>query len=82
MLRKLVSAIIFNNTCLAQFNIIIDAQKDTFYNHLISPDEGYIAISHNDYLPYNGPKPDNDVDLSAQLWMAWDSTYFYCYVEV
>jgi hypothetical protein len=62
------------------FSITIDGQKDAWYNQLTGPDEGYIHIPsfmHND----NGA-PDNDKDLSADLWVAWDTDYLYVYEEV
>ena len=58
-------------------SFIFDAEKDVFYNQLRSPDEGYLTISHTDFLPSSGPKPAGDKDLSAKIWMAWDSSYFY-----
>ncbi len=84
MLKKISYVLIifstFANICLAQ--ISIDAQKDPIYNKSSSADQGYLSISHSDFLPYNGAKPTNDADLSAQIWMSWDSTYFYLYAEV
>jgi hypothetical protein len=65
----------------AQFEIKIDAEKDAFYNTLTGPDDGLLwipSIAYND----NGVPPDDDWDLSAYLYSAWDSTYFYVYEEV
>jgi hypothetical protein len=62
------------------FAITIDGQKDDWYKQLTGPDNGYIHIPgsmHND----NGA-PDNDEDLSAYLWVAWDADYLYIYEEV
>jgi len=62
--------------------ILIDAQKDSFYTQLSGPEEGYLYIPHTDFLPRSGPQPRSDADLSAKVWMAWDSTYFYLYAEI
>jgi len=78
----LLILLILSTTCLAQISISIDAQKDPFYNQLSSSAEGYLTILHSEFLPSNGPSPDGDTDLSAQVWMAWDSIYFYFYTEV
>ncbi|RQW02925.1 DUF4397 domain-containing protein [candidate division KSB1 bacterium] len=62
------------------FKIVIDAEKDAFYDELAGPDDGYLQIrwfAHN-----NNGKPDNDEDLSAKLWASWDETYLYLYEEV
>ncbi|OGC02293.1 hypothetical protein A2V82_14705 [candidate division KSB1 bacterium RBG_16_48_16] len=67
-------------TSFAQLNIAIDGQKDDFYKTLTGPDDGHLWIpsaAGND----NGI-PDDDWDLSAYLWSAWDETYFYVYEEV
>jgi serine phosphatase RsbU (regulator of sigma subunit) len=85
---KLYISILLLSFCLhlqtirADLPIKIDAQKDSFYEQLSDPDEGYIHISHAEFIPFNGPKPSGDADLSAHVWMAWDSTYFYFYAEV
>ncbi len=71
-----------STTGLAQLSISIDAQKDPFYNQLHSPAEGCLTLLPSDFIPSNGPKPGGNGDLSARVWMAWDSTYFYFYTEV
>ncbi len=63
-----------------EFNIVIDAEKDEWYNTLTGPDDGFIHIpwmAGND----NG-YPEDEWDLDAHFWCAWDETYFYCYEEV
>jgi hypothetical protein len=65
----------------AQFEIKIDAEKDAYYNTLTGPNDGWLwipAAAAND----NGTGVDNDEDLSANLYSAWDSTYFYIYENV
>src|SRR3990172_6950219 len=59
---------------------VMDAKKDDFYKQLTGPDDGYLQIR---WFSYNtNGKPDNDADLSAQYWTAWDETYLYLYEEV
>lgn len=60
--------------------IMIDAQKDPFYDGLTGPDDGWVYIPHQQYNT-NGA-PENDLDCSANLWVAWDDTYMYFYEEV
>ncbi|MCK6562062.1 SpoIIE family protein phosphatase [candidate division KSB1 bacterium] len=67
---------------LAQFAITIDAQRDSFYQQLTGPSEGFLVIPHDEFLPLSGPRPAGDADLSAQAWAAWDEDFFYFYVEV
>jgi regulation of enolase protein 1 (concanavalin A-like superfamily) len=62
------------------FNMVIDAAKDAWYNVLTGPDDGYLSVSAAAYNT-NG-QPDNADDLSAMMWTAWDSTYLYMYEEV
>ena len=61
-------------------DITMDAERDDFYNTLTSPDDGYIYL---DYTSWGtGSLPDDNIDLSAFAWFAWDSTYLYAYFEV
>jgi hypothetical protein len=64
------------------FQITIDAQKDAFYNTLTGPDDGYFFVPSDAFIEGNGAMPDDDIDLSAFVWSAWDDTYLYFYVEV
>jgi hypothetical protein len=64
------------------FEIKIDAQKDAFYNTLTGPEDGHIYIPPDAFIAGNGAMPDDEIDLSAQVWSAWDDTYLYFYVEV
>ena len=60
--------------------IVIDAEKDAWYDALTGPDDGYLQIqyfSHN-----NNGTPDDNADLSAKFWASWDDTYLYIYEEV
>jgi serine phosphatase RsbU (regulator of sigma subunit) len=65
-----------------QFSIAIDARKDSFYMKLTGPADGYVHVPHTDFLPVSGPKPAGESDLSADVWFAWDESYFYMYAEV
>jgi len=68
--------------CAADPDIKIDAQQDSFYTSLGGPENGFLIITHEDYLPISGPRPDDDRDLSGMIWMAWDPVYFYVYAEI
>ncbi len=60
--------------------IVIDGLKDTFYNALTGPNDGYLQI--RSYAYNNNGAPVNDADLSAKIWTAWDDQWFYLYEEV
>ncbi|RPH97971.1 MAG: T9SS C-terminal target domain-containing protein [Calditrichaeota bacterium] len=62
------------------FEMVIDAVKDPWYNYLMGPDNGYVYMPAATYNT-NG-QPDNNADLSASLWTAWDENYLYIYEEV
>ncbi len=47
----------FSTSSFANLNINIDAQKDSFYFQLDTPDEGYLQLNHTEFLPFCGPKP-------------------------
>ncbi len=82
-LRLLVlSQFLLCTTGVGQFSISIDALKDTWYSQRTTLAEGYIHLSPSDFLPLSGPKPDDESDLSADVWVAWDEKYFYLYAEV
>jgi len=72
----------FIGICRAQFSISIDGKKDPFYDQLQDPNNGYLYISNSDFLPLSGPMPSTDSDLSASVWVAWDTEFFYIYAEV
>lgn len=64
-------------------DIVMDAQKDDFYNTLTGPDDGWIHIpytANNDNNSWG--MHDDEYDLSANFWCAWDETYFYWFEEV
>ncbi len=62
------------------FNLVMDAQRDEWYNSLTGPENGHV------YIPYEavgtGTMPDDEIDLSAWVWFGWDEEYLYCYTEV
>jgi hypothetical protein len=60
--------------------IIVDGNKDAFYNSLTGPSDGYLQIRSCSYSDNGAPK--SDADLSAKVWTAWDPTWFYLYEEV
>jgi hypothetical protein len=67
------------NVYAQEFNITIDAEKDAFYNTLTGPDDGWLWIPS---ISWTNGQPDNDADLSANYYSAWDDTYLYIYEEV
>jgi hypothetical protein len=76
-------------TGLGQTQLIrVDGIKDKFYNRLTGPDDGFIQMryftnSDNGRAMGDGAaNGDRDADLSAKLWTAWDTTYWYIYEEV
>ena len=74
-----VIAFTFGNVAFA-LDLVMDAERDDFYNTLTGPEDGYIYL---DYTSWGtGSLPDDNIDLSAFAWFAWDTTYFYAYFEV
>lgn len=63
-------------------DIVMDAQKDDFYNTLTGPDDGWVYIGIEAADPAMTMLPDDEYDLSANCWLAWDTDYLYCYAEV
>jgi len=59
---------------------VIDGEKDDFYGTLTGPDDGYLELKS--YAFNNNGIPAGDADLSAKVWTAWDSEWFYLYEEV
>jgi hypothetical protein len=60
--------------------IIVDGAKDSFYGGLTGPANGYLQF--RSYAWNDNGKPSNDADLSAKIWTAWDSEWFFLYEEV
>jgi hypothetical protein len=60
--------------------IIVDGEKDAFYNALTGPGNGYLQI--RSFAFNENGKPVDDADLSAKIWTAWDNEWFYLYEEV
>jgi len=59
---------------------VIDASKDDFYAALTGPDDGYLQL--RSFTGNDNGVPDNDADLSAKMWFAWDESWLYFYEEV
>jgi hypothetical protein len=76
-----VMVIIFSTIpYLAAQPVTVDGVKDAFYEALTGPDDGYIQVEwfhHSDV-----GTPDDNADLSAKIWGAWDANYLYLYAEV
>jgi len=62
------------------FSITVDGEKDAFYETLTGPDNGYLQI--RSYAWNDNGVPDDDTDLSAKMWFAWDENWMYFYEEV
>ena len=73
---------IIENTMPAALNIVIDGQRDSFYDGLTNPNDGKIYIPARAYVPDIGTPPLTNSNLSAIVWSAWDSSYIYYYAEV
>jgi len=64
-------------------DITIDAAKDDFYGTLTGPADGWIHIPYTANNDNNSfAQHDDEYDLSANFWCAWDETYFYFFEEV
>jgi hypothetical protein len=68
------------NTFAQEFSIVIDGERDDWYNTLTGPDDGYLQLHF--YTGNDNGIAKNDADLSAKMWAAWDETWFYFYTEV
>jgi hypothetical protein len=82
MLFVSLLTLVFCITSFAQFDTVIDGQKNAFYETLTGPDDGYFFIPYESYIAGNGAMPDDDFDLSALVWTGWDDVYLYFYIEV
>ena len=60
--------------------IIVDGEKDAFFDALTGPDDGYLQI--RSFAFNENGKPVDDADFSAKIWTAWDDQWFYLYEEV
>jgi len=74
--------LVFCSMSFAQFEDVMDGEKNAFYETLTGPEDGHIFIPHEAFIAANGDMPDDDNDLSALVWTGWDDMYIYCYVEV
>ena len=63
-----------------EFAIVVDGERDDWYNTLTGPEDGYLQLHF--YTGNDNGVAKNDADLSAKMWAAWDSTWFYFYTEV
>jgi len=85
VLLVLILSLCFTAVGFAQLNIVIDGEKDAFYESLTGPEEGYLVIPYTANLPENlsgHEELQSNADLSASVWAAWDDEYFYIYAEV
>ena len=70
---------VFISSIFAQV-IVVDGVKDTFYDGLTGPDDGYIQIQAFHHSEVGAP--DDNADLSVKVWGAWDADWFYLYAEI
>ena len=63
-----------------EFAIVVDGERDDWYNTLTGPEDGYLQLHF--YTGNDNGVAKNDADLSAKMWAAWDETWFYFYTEV
>jgi hypothetical protein len=77
-----VTAVIlaFSTFALA-IDLTMDAERDAFYNTLTGPSDGYIHLGL-DAQGINQAGAEDEFDINALVWLAWDSTYFYFYGEI
>ena len=74
-------SVAFMGTAFTQFAITVDAEKDAWYNSLTGPNDGYIHIPPEALAtPFTAPEDEHD--LSASCWLAWDKDYLYFYTEI
>lgn len=87
MRKHLLSAVIFVlafsfNLKAQEFSITIDAEKDAFYETLTGQSDGLVYLPSRSFLDESGfSSPDNDDDISAIIWFAYDEDFLYCYME-
>ena len=70
----LVTALVFAfSTFALALDITMDAQKDAFYETLTGPADGWLYLGL-DAQGIDQGGADDEYDLNAYHWMAWDST--------
>lgn len=87
LLLTLLSLFFFSSLIQAQeFSIVIDGEKDAFYETLTGPENGMIYLPYRSWVRDIGSAsevgPDGNDDLSAIIWCAYDEEYLYYYLEV
>jgi hypothetical protein len=60
----------------------IDAQRDPWYATLTDNTEGFLYFGPEAVFAGMEDFIDDEGDLSALCWIAWDETYLYAYLEV
>jgi hypothetical protein len=64
------------------FPPVIDAQRDPWYATLTDNTEGFVYFPPDAVFAGMEDFVDDEDDLSALCWIAWDDTYMYAYLEV
>ncbi|MBN2202324.1 T9SS type A sorting domain-containing protein [bacterium] len=70
----------YNSSICTDLLCDIDGLKDGFYHGLTGPSDGFLQL--RSYAYNENGRPDNDADLSAKIWTAWDEDWLYLYEEV
>jgi hypothetical protein len=60
--------------------IVVDGQLDPMYKTLSGPEDGYIQLQWCHHSQVG--TPENDADLSAKIYGAWDDEWLYLYADV
>jgi len=79
ILVSLVMLLAFGTTFA--IDLTMDAERDPFYNTLTGPADGYIHLGL-DAQGIDQAGAEDEYDINALVWLAWDSTYFYLYGEI
>lgn len=78
----LTFVIVVSITQAQQFSIVIDAEKDAFYETLTGPSDGFVFLPSRCQVIGIGVTPTDDADCSGKIWFAYDNDYLYCYAEI
>jgi hypothetical protein len=79
-----IAVLILLASCMVAqtFPPTIDAQRDPWYATLTDNTEGFVYFPPDAVLAGQEDQVDDETDLSALGWIAWDETYMYAYFEV
>lgn len=79
----IVVLILLASCMVAQtFPPTIDAQRDPWYATLTDNTEGFVYFPPDAVFAGMEDQVDDEGDISALCWIAWDETYMYAYLEI